>query len=141
MFRPMLLSATILAALSAHSEAAELTVRIDGAAPASGQVLVSLFNGAGAWMNGPTASRTLAVNASGSASTSIEADAGTYAIALIHDANANGKLDTNALGIPKEAFGFSSGARARFGPPSFDNASFVLPATGLTLNIRLDRAK
>jgi uncharacterized protein (DUF2141 family) len=32
--------------------------------------------------------------------------AGTYAVSVFHDSNANGKLDTFA-GIPKEGYGFS----------------------------------
>jgi uncharacterized protein (DUF2141 family) len=47
---------------------------------------------------------------------------GTYALAVIHDENMNGKLDTNFLGMPKEGYGFSNGQRAclvhlRFLPP------------------------
>ena len=46
---------------------------------------------------------------------------GTYALALIHDENGNGKLDT-MLGIPKEGFGFSKNPVIRFGAPSFKSA-------------------
>ena len=141
MLRSVLLSVAILTAFAVQSQAADLTIRIIGATPATGQILLSLIDGSKNWMNAPTASRTVSIDASGSATASINANEGTYAIALIHDANANGKMDTNVLGLPKEAFGFSNGARARFGPPTFDSASFVLPATGMTLNIRLDRAK
>jgi len=47
---------------------------------------------------------------------------GTYALALIHDENGNGKLDT-VMGIPREGFGFSNNPAIRFGPPSFKSAS------------------
>lgn len=49
---------------------------------------------------------------------------GTYALSVIHDANDNEKLDTNFIGIPKEAFGFSNDPKIYFGPPSFKKASF-----------------
>lgn len=49
---------------------------------------------------------------------------GDYTIKLYHDENANGKLDTNFLGIPNEAFGFSNNARGTFGPPAFEKAKF-----------------
>jgi uncharacterized protein (DUF2141 family) len=45
--------------------------------------------------------------------------AGKYSISVVHDANANGKLDTNVMGMPTEAFGFSNNPKVRFGPPSF----------------------
>jgi uncharacterized protein (DUF2141 family) len=50
---------------------------------------------------------------------------GGYAIAVIHDENGNGKLDTFA-GIPREGFGFSRNPRIAFGPPSFSAARFDL---------------
>jgi uncharacterized protein (DUF2141 family) len=51
---------------------------------------------------------------------------GIYAAAIIHDANSNGKLDTNFLGIPTEAYGFSNNARGSFGPPSFEACKFEI---------------
>jgi uncharacterized protein (DUF2141 family) len=50
---------------------------------------------------------------------------GTYALALIHDENGNGKLDT-MMGIPKEGFGFSRNPAIRFGPPSFKSAEVAI---------------
>jgi len=47
---------------------------------------------------------------------------GQYAIKVFHDENANGELDINFLGIPKESYGFSNHARGRFGPPPFAEA-------------------
>ena len=51
---------------------------------------------------------------------------GRYAIGVFHDANRNNRLDTGLFGIPKEQFGFSNNAKGRFGPPSFEAASFVV---------------
>lgn len=50
---------------------------------------------------------------------------GDYAIAVIHDENGNGKLDTFA-GIPREGFGFSRNPVITFGPPSFKAARFTV---------------
>ena len=44
---------------------------------------------------------------------------GVYAVGIFHDLNGDGALSKNFLGMPKEPFGFSNNARARFGPPSF----------------------
>ena len=52
---------------------------------------------------------------------------GRYAIALLHDENGNGKVDTTLM-IPNEGFGFSRDARVVMGPPSFDAAAFDLAA-------------
>ena len=62
----------------------------------------------------------------GEAEGTIELEAGTYSIGFFIDKNDNEKLDTNFLGVPKEQFGFSNDAMGRFGPPSFEAASFTL---------------
>lgn len=63
---------------------------------------------------------------------------GTYALAVIHDENMDGKLNTNFLGIPTEGYGFSSGAEAGMSAPSFEAASFSYDGQNLDLTIRLD---
>lgn len=50
---------------------------------------------------------------------------GEYGISVIHDENDNGKLDTNALGIPKEGFGFGNNSMGNFGPPPFEKAKII----------------
>jgi uncharacterized protein (DUF2141 family) len=50
---------------------------------------------------------------------------GTYAAALMHDENANDKLDM-AIMIPKEGFGFSRNPAVVTGPPKFKSASFAV---------------
>ncbi len=62
---------------------------------------------------------------------------GTHAIAVIHDENSNGKLDTNWLGIPTEGYGFSNDAKGLLGPPSFPAASFLYDGRNLELTISL----
>ena len=59
---------------------------------------------------------------------------GIYAISLVHDANANGKMDTNFLGMPKEGYGVSNNPKNRFLPPSFKQCKFKLNKT-VTLKI------
>ena len=49
---------------------------------------------------------------------------GEYALAVFHDENGNGKLDTNWLGIPKEKVAFSKGKMKTFGPPKYEECSF-----------------
>jgi uncharacterized protein (DUF2141 family) len=62
---------------------------------------------------------------------------GTYALAVIHDENMNGKLDTNWLGVPKEGYGFSNDAKAALSAPSFSAATFIYDGETLELTITL----
>lgn len=50
----------------------------------------------------------------------------TYALAVLHDENRNGKMDKNLLGFPLEGFGFSLNPTPLFGPPSFSETRFLM---------------
>jgi uncharacterized protein (DUF2141 family) len=62
---------------------------------------------------------------------------GTYAIAVFHDENSNGKLDRNFMGIPREGVGASNDATGHFGPPKFDAAAFRFAGGRLELKITI----
>lgn len=62
---------------------------------------------------------------------------GIYSIKVFHDENANGKLDTNVLGMPIERYGFSNQARGQFGPPPFPKAAFTLNAPHKEITIHV----
>ena len=62
---------------------------------------------------------------------------GEYAIALIHDVNANKEFDKNLLGIPKEPFGFSNNKSIFFGLPNFKEASVVFDENNTETVIQL----
>ena len=62
---------------------------------------------------------------------------GTYAIAVIHDENMNGELDTNLMGIPTEGYGFSNTSIDKFGAPAFSAARFRYDGQNLNLTIKL----
>ncbi|MFB9048263.1 DUF2141 domain-containing protein [Sphingobium indicum] len=61
---------------------------------------------------------------------------GTYAIAIIHDENGNGKLDRLA-GIPREGVGFSRNPAIRFGAPSFRSAQFAVTGAAVRQDIKV----
>jgi len=63
---------------------------------------------------------------------------GTYAMAVVHDENMNGKLDTNWIGIPTEGYGFSNDAKASLGAPSFSAASFLYDGRNIDLTMSLN---
>lgn len=62
---------------------------------------------------------------------------GTYAMAVVHDENMNGKLDTNFLGIPLEGYGFSNDAKGPLGAPPFSAASFHYDGQNVELTMSL----
>lgn len=60
---------------------------------------------------------------------------GEYAVKVYHDKNANGILDKNAVGIVKEAYGFSNNARGIFGPPDYEAVAFKFEQAVMTVKI------
>lgn len=62
---------------------------------------------------------------------------GTWAVLAYHDENANGELDRNLIGIPKERYGFSRDARSKFGPPGFEDAMIELGDAPSVTSVRL----
>jgi uncharacterized protein (DUF2141 family) len=62
---------------------------------------------------------------------------GTYAFVVLHDENANGKMDYNALGMPQEGYAFSNNARGMLGPPDYKDAAFNTdkPAVSQSINV------
>lgn len=62
---------------------------------------------------------------------------GTYALAVYHDENSNGKIDRTALGLPAEGYGFSNNPTIWFGPPSFRAVRFTVPRSGMHVGIRM----
>ena len=69
---------------------------------------------------------------------SLDLPPGEYAISIYYDANGNGELDTNFIGIPKEPVALSNNAKAKFGPPKYKDAVFTLSAEGLTQRIQMN---
>ena len=110
---------------AAHAGKSNLAVTIDGLRNKDGQVCLSLFSRSIGFPD--RQDRTVIVKCIRSIDVSRgvnfeNLDPGNYAIALLHDANSDGKMNTGFFGIPKEGFGFSRNPKISKGPPKFQNA-------------------
>jgi uncharacterized protein (DUF2141 family) len=141
--RPIL-AACFLSLLSCKCAAAELTVTVDGLRDNNGQVLICVFlAGASNTAAFPDCSKGRAVRTSKAPINGGKAIAtykgledGSYAIAIIHDENENGALDTNFLGIPSEGVGVSTNPKV-MGKPHFDQGQFDLKGQmSITINAK-----
>jgi uncharacterized protein (DUF2141 family) len=52
--------------------------------------------------------------------------AGAFAVAVLHDEDADGRMATNWAGIPAEGYGASRDARRKFGAPRWEDARLEL---------------
>jgi uncharacterized protein (DUF2141 family) len=123
-----LLAFTLLPSENKLIETSTLTVEVTGLSPATGNVILSLYNKAEGFPQSAEATfhtASMPVKGGKVSIPLIKTPNGTYAIAFFHDANGNGKMDYNFVGLPKEGYGFSNDAMGSFGPPSFKAASFT----------------
>jgi len=125
--RLAVLLATVLASAALPARALDLTVEVSGVRGDKGFVAVALYSQAQGWLKQAFKAERVAA---GERATIVFRDlpAGDYAFAVIHDENANGKLDTNVVGMPVEAYGFSRDARGHFGPPKWEDAMLKIDA-------------
>jgi uncharacterized protein (DUF2141 family) len=136
----LVFTASVPVARSARADEAatgELVVVFSGLENDRGTAAIALMNSADHFENDTAAFRSASPPVKDGTATATFRDLpyGRYAIKIYHDENANGKLDTNFVGYPKEPFGFSNDAMGRFGPPSFDEASFEIAAPTLRIVI------
>jgi uncharacterized protein (DUF2141 family) len=96
-----------------------------------GQALVALFLNGNGWpdADGPVFATAAVAIRDGQATAEFDdVPAGPFAVSVFHDTDGDRTLDTDAVGIPSEDYGFSADARKMFGPPSFEAASLQLAA-------------
>ena len=122
----------------AFANSAELSVVISGINSEEGALICRLFTVDSKFpREGELNSVTSEVSEGTSSCTFKNLSTGQYAIAVAHDANGNGILDQNFIGLPTEGFGFSGNARIRFGPPSFSKAAITVSDAKTVLKLRM----
>ena len=111
-----------------------LDIKITNVKKIKGFVRIAVFADQNSWLKQSKLSKVLPVNSESCVEKVCQwqiegVPFGDYGIAVFHDENGNEELDTNFLGIPKEAFGFSNNRSAMFGPPSWKKSKFALDTT------------
>ncbi len=109
---------------------ASLTIRVTGLRSDQGQVMLSLHNQDKGFPGGKPAVRqqVLPIRQGVATVTLGDLPPGRYAVAVIHDENGNGKMDTNWMGLPKEGWGASRDPRPSMRGPRYDESAFELKA-------------
>lgn len=133
-------AALALSALAAvfPAVAGEVRVEVRGVDNDQGQVLVAVFDSEDTWLKRPLRGLRLEAKKGVVSGTFGELPAGDYALSVVHDLNGNGRMDSNALGIPVEPFAFSNNATGSFGPAKFPQARLSIGAAGATVVLDLN---
>ena len=126
--RIVLAGVLILVALLAN--ASELRITVEGIRSQQGTILIGLYDSLQSFtraiqlsdkegfLNDSDRFAAVALRANAAMKSAVvltNLDPGQYAIILFHDENGNGKLDSNALGVPTEPYGLSNNVRGFLG--------------------------
>lgn len=106
-------------------ERGELVVAMVGFRSDRGEAIVSVFRGEKGFpddMERAIANLTVPVVGGTALAQFRNLPYGWYAVAVLHDENGDGRMDSGWLGTPQEGFGFSGAGQGHFGPPPFDEA-------------------
>ena len=107
--RPLGLAALLVAAaLPAH--AADLTITLRDVRVQTGLLKVAVVDSQAGWDGQAKPVQADGAPPSGDTATFVFKGLapGAYAVLVTHDENGNGKLDSNMIGMPVEAYGFSN---------------------------------
>jgi uncharacterized protein (DUF2141 family) len=118
----------------------KLNVRVDGLKSQKGQVCLTIFSSSKGFPdNGKRASQAQCIRIAATPQTVTFSNLkpGNYAIAVIHDANNDGALNRNVIGIPTEGFGFSNNPVIRTGPPKFGESAVLVAGPNTDIQIKL----
>jgi uncharacterized protein (DUF2141 family) len=127
---------------AAAGEATLVRVTVTNVRDPGGVLMVGVYDRPDNWLGVPPA-KSIEVPVApnlrdGSVALELRLPPGRYALSLFQDLNGNRHLDTNFLGIPKEASGSSNNPPARWGPPKFADALVTVGDAPLELSIRLE---
>jgi|SRR5690554_1752826 len=123
----LLLCFSILAGFVSN-ESPQLTIRIENIETLEGDIRIGVFNTSDKFLTQGSTFKNYKIAVKNAVETIIIDDLpkGEYAFLLYHDKNADGKMNRNFLGIPKEPFGFSNNVKPKFSMPTFEECKFLL---------------
>ncbi len=122
----LILSLALVATAAVSAQDLKLEIEITGFNSDNGSAMVGLYNTKDTFLKKSFKSVKTVVKDKKTYAVFSNLTAGEYAVSMYHDENSNGKMDSNFMGIPKESYGTSNGAKGFMGPPKHDDAKFTL---------------
>ena len=119
----LIISSLLLISAFAFSQVS-IQVEVNGLKNNKGHVMIGLYNSEKTFLKKTFKGNTAVIKQNKATATFINIPAGEYAISVFHDENNNQKLDLNFMGIPKETYAASNGAKGFMGPPKYTDAKF-----------------
>lgn len=125
---------------SQQQEKGELWIKVNNIDHATGMIWVGVYNSTESFMIQSKAVKVHGVHATNTGSMMIylqDLPFDTYAFALFHDIDNDGRLNQNFIGIPTEPYAFSSKVSSRWRKPYFKEMKFPFTKDRQTLSVNL----
>jgi len=130
----------IIAALSianfSFAQEGNIDLTVDGILSPKGKLMINVFASESDYLKNPM--KTMEIDLTDLEDYTFEIEdlpQGEYAISVVHDENANGKLDFGGMG-PTEGYGFSNNPNAMYGPAPYNEAKFIFSeSTAFTVKL------
>lgn len=127
----VLVVATVVAyADAATSQGATLLVNVSEFKNQSGTLRCGLYSSASEFPSGRGVRATASISGKTARCRFAGIVPGTYAIAVFHDENDNGKLDKSFFGVPTEGYGVSNNHTHALSSPKWDESKFRVVGGG-----------
>ena len=131
-------TATVMSFITMPSNAANLTVTVEQVRNSKGEIRLSIFNVPSQFPQGDELdSKDVPAQLGFVTVQFYNLVLGAYAIAIHHDENSDGEMNTNFIGLPKEGYGFSNNAKVNFAAPAFEAAAFNLDVGDKSIRLRM----
>ncbi|MEC5167320.1 uncharacterized protein (DUF2141 family) [Flavobacterium sp. PL11] len=121
--KKIIVSALLLTASFSFSQVT-INVEINGLKNNKGQIMIGIYNSEKTFLEKTFRENIALIKNNKATATFTNLPAGEYAVSIFHDENSNRKLDMNFMGIPKEDYAASNGAKGFMGPPKYADAKF-----------------
>jgi uncharacterized protein (DUF2141 family) len=116
-------------------ETFSLTVIVPNASGDEGKMVYSLSTENQFMKAAPLQTASIEIKDGVATATFENVPAGDYAVLVLHDKNANEKMDFSTNGMPQEAYGTSNNPM-NYGPPTWADAKFTI-ASDKEITVRL----
>ena len=136
--RRTLCLSTLLVAAVLPAHAADLTVVLRDVRAQTGVIKVAVVDSQAGWDGQAKPVQADGAPPRGDTATFVFKGLapGAYAVLVTHDENGNGKLDSNMIGMPVEAYGFSNNPNV-MRKPTWDEARFEVGVQDAAIAITL----
>ena len=120
-----------------NNDKAEIKIIIENIKHDKGQIIIGICDSEDNFPKKPFIRKSVAIKNGVATLVLKNIEYGEYAISIIHDENSNGKIDFHFYGPPKEQTAASNNAKSFFGPPSWDDAKFIIDKEFVEVKIRM----